>query len=227
MDETNVRDLLEQEIAAEFEDLNSLNPRSKEKSVAIESLAKLYKLKIDEDRNIWDSDEKYNRRIMEGEHHQLDGQLKEKQIDNEAEAKERELGIKESELKNREKEIEIKQAESELKKAEIKARERELQLKENQADTETDARNRELDLKEAQTNSEATAREKELEIKETQTKEMALDRWVNLGLQVGLTLVGIFAYDRWYRRGLKFEETGTITSPMTRNLISRMLPNKK
>ena len=209
MDETNVRDLLEQEIAAEFEDLNSLNPGSKEKSVAIESLAKLYKLKIDEDRNIWDSDEKYNRRIMEGEHHQLDGQLKEKQIDNEAEAKERELGIKESELKNREKEIEIKQAESELKKAEIKARERELQLKE------------------AQTNSEATAREKELEIKETQTKEMALDRWVNLGLQVGLTLVGIFAYDRWYRRGLKFEETGTITSPMTRNLISRMLPNKK
>ena len=82
-------------------------------------------------------------------------------------------------------------------------------------------------MKEAQTNSEATAREKELEIKETQTKEMALDRWVNLGLQVGLTLVGIFAYDRWYRRGLKFEETGTITSPMTRNLISRMLPNKK
>lgn len=174
MDKTNVRDLLEQEIAAEFEDLSSLDPGSKEKSVAIESLAKLYKLKIDEDRNIWDSDEKYSRRIMEGEHHQLDGQLKEKQIDN-----------------------------------------------------ETDARNRELDLKEAQYNSEATAREKELEIKETQAKEMALDRWVNLGIQVGLTLVGILAYDCWYRRGLKFEETGTVTTPMTRNLISRMLPTKK
>lgn len=199
MDETNVRDLLEREIATEFEDLSSLNAGSKEKSVAIESLAKLYKLKIDEDRNIWDSDEKYNRRIMDGEHHQQDGQLKEKQIDNEADVKERELTIKE----------------------------RELALREKQSSTETEAHNRELDLKTVQTNSEVAAREQELEIKETQTRGMALDRWINLGLQVGLTLVGIVAYDCWYRRGLKFEETGTVTTPMTRNLISKMLPTKK
>lgn len=199
MDETNVRDLLEQEIAAEFGDLSSLNAGSKEKSVAIESLAKLYKLKIDEDRNIWDSDEKYNRRIMDGEHHQQDGQLKEKQIDNEADVKERELTIKE----------------------------RELALREKQSNTETEAHNRELDLKTVQTNSEVAAREQELEIKETQTRGMALDRWINLGLQVGLTLVGIVAYDCWYRRGLKFEKTGTVTTPMTRNLISKMLPTKK
>lgn len=64
------------------------------------------------------------------------------------------------------------------------------------------------------------------ELKEKQLRTQNMDRWINIGLQVGLTLVSIIAYDRWYRRGLKFEETGTISSPMTRNLLSKMLPKK-
>lgn len=72
---------------------------------------------------------------------------------------------------------------------------------------------------EAQANAEAEAKQK-------QAKSQNLDRWINLGVQIGLGIAGIVAYDVWYRRGLRFEETGTITSPMTRNLLSRMLPRK-
>lgn len=60
----------------------------------------------------------------------------------------------------------------------------------------------------------------------TQARAQKIDRWVNVVIQVGVTLLGVISYDRWYRRGLKFEETGTIGSPMTRNLLSRMIPKK-
>ena len=66
----------------------------------------------------------------------------------------------------------------------------------------------------------------ELALKRTQIREQKLDRWIAMGVQIGLALIGILAYDGWYRRGLKFEETGSVTSPMTRNLISKMLPKK-
>lgn len=66
----------------------------------------------------------------------------------------------------------------------------------------------------------------EKEMRHLQLKSQAFDRWINIGVQVGLGLATLVAYDVWYRRGLKFEETGTITSPMTRNLISRLLPRK-
>lgn len=155
MDEVNVRNLLEDEIATEFEDLGSLEAGSKEKSTAIENLVKLYRLKIDDDKNTWEFNEKYDQRIAENERHQLDGQLKEKQIDGDSEL-----------------------------------------------------------------------RERELEIKKEQMKEQSKDRWFNLGIQVGTVLIGIIAYDRWFKRGLKFEETGSITAPMTKNLLSRMLPKK-
>lgn len=77
-----------------------------------------------------------------------------------------------------------------------------------------------------QRENEQTERLTELGFKSDQLKAQKLDRWVNVGLQIGLALGGWIAYDIWNRRGLKFEETGTITSPMTRNLISRMLPKK-
>lgn len=155
MDEQNVRNLLEDEIAQEFADLAELETGSKEKSTAVENLVKLYRLKIDDDRNTWDFDDKYNQRVAESERHQLDGQLKEKQMDGDSELRERELNLKEAQM-----------------------------------------------------------------------KEQSMDRWVNLGVQIGLSLLSIVAYDRWFRRGLKFEETGTITAPMTKNLLSKMLPRR-
>lgn len=66
----------------------------------------------------------------------------------------------------------------------------------------------------------------EIERKESQRKADKLDRWLNVGVQAGLGVISLIAYDIWHRRGLKFEETGTVTSPQTRNLISKMLPKK-
>ena len=63
--------------------------------------------------------------------------------------------------------------------------------------------------------------------KRQELKTKAKDRWINVGMQVGLALVSVISYDIWYRRGLRFEIDNTVGSPMTRNLISRMLPGKK
>lgn len=61
---------------------------------------------------------------------------------------------------------------------------------------------------------------------ETQTKEHRKDRIVNVVTQVGLAVGGWVVYDAWYKRGLKFEETGSLTTTWIRNLISKMFPKK-
>ena len=45
-----IKSLLAKEIASEIENLGSLTPGSQEHSAAVESLAKLYKLKLEEDK---------------------------------------------------------------------------------------------------------------------------------------------------------------------------------
>lgn len=61
---------------------------------------------------------------------------------------------------------------------------------------------------------------------ELQCENQKIDRWVNVGLQAGLMIGGWIVYDIWQRRGLKFEENGVVTSPWTRNLMSKMFPKK-
>ncbi len=57
-----IRDLLGEEIKTEIRILSTLEPGSKEKSTAIEDLVKLYRLRIEETRNEWDFNEKYESR---------------------------------------------------------------------------------------------------------------------------------------------------------------------
>jgi hypothetical protein len=57
-----IRDLLGEEIKTEIRNLSTLEAGSKEKSKAIEDLAKLYRLRIEETRNEWDFNEKYESR---------------------------------------------------------------------------------------------------------------------------------------------------------------------
>ena len=56
-----IRNLLEEEIKAEILDLSALSTGSEEKSSAIEDLAKLYKLKIEETKTVLDYGENYKR----------------------------------------------------------------------------------------------------------------------------------------------------------------------
>ena len=57
-----IKDLLGEEIKTEIRDLSTLEPGSKEKSTAIDDLAKLYRLRIEETKNEWDFNEKYESR---------------------------------------------------------------------------------------------------------------------------------------------------------------------
>ena len=61
---------------------------------------------------------------------------------------------------------------------------------------------------------------------QTQAKNNRFERWLNIGVQVGLTALPLIAYNAWYNRGLRFEIDNTIGSPMTRNLVSKLLPRK-
>lgn len=73
---------------------------------------------------------------------------------------------------------------------------------------------------------EKMAKDDERVSREEQRKGVNLDRVINVGLQVLTVVGGWIAYDIWHRRGLKFEETGSVTSPFTRNLMTKMLPKK-
>ena len=48
---------------------------SKEKSMAIDELATLYKLRIEENKSEWDADEKYNSRVADNEAKERDEKL--------------------------------------------------------------------------------------------------------------------------------------------------------
>jgi len=64
MDE-KIKNLLEEEIKSEINNLSTLNSGSKEKSAAIDDLANLYRLNIEEIKNELELDEKREKRIME------------------------------------------------------------------------------------------------------------------------------------------------------------------
>ncbi len=79
MDE-EIRKLLGEVIKTEIRNLSTLDAGSKEKSIAIEDLAKLYRLRIEETRNEWDFNEKYESRDsdMQFKKNQLEEQVKDR-----------------------------------------------------------------------------------------------------------------------------------------------------
>ncbi len=70
-----IKDLLEEEIKLEIENLNSLEAGSQQHSAAVESIAKLYKLKIEEDKTSMEYLEKTD--MHKNEKGFKDAQLKE------------------------------------------------------------------------------------------------------------------------------------------------------
>lgn len=98
MSEPNIKDLLNEEIATEIQNLSELKAGSDEKSSAIDDLAKLYKLRIEENKSEWDADEKYGRRVMEGEANTKDDELKQKQIEEQVKERYFRVGVAAAEL---------------------------------------------------------------------------------------------------------------------------------
>ena len=95
-DANNIGELLADEIKSEIDNLGSLEPGSDEHSKAVESLTKLYKLRIEEIKNEMELDEKRDRRLMEDEQAKKDAELKTQQFEADIEFRERELALKDS-----------------------------------------------------------------------------------------------------------------------------------
>lgn len=98
MDEISIKELLSEEIAEEIQALSDMSSGSKEKSMAIDDLTKLYKLRIEENKSEWDADEKYNRRVMEEEANVRDDKTKHTQIAEQVKDRYFRLGIAAAEL---------------------------------------------------------------------------------------------------------------------------------
>lgn len=74
MNEFDVREMLEEEIAKQIEAISLLPDGSEEQAIAIDNLAKLYKLKIEDDKIHLDYTERYDARMQ-------DAELKKSQMD--------------------------------------------------------------------------------------------------------------------------------------------------
>lgn len=98
MEEQNIEELLSEEIAAQIQALSEMDSGSKEKSMAIDDLTKLYKLRIEENKSVWDADEKYNRRVMDDESNTKDYDFKERQIAEQVTDRHFRIGIAAAEL---------------------------------------------------------------------------------------------------------------------------------
>lgn len=98
MEKEQLKDLLSEEIKTQIQDLSKLNPGSAEKSKAVDDLATLYKLKIDETKMELDFDEKQARRKMDKENRLKDDAIKEQQLKDENSVRERDELIRKEQL---------------------------------------------------------------------------------------------------------------------------------
>ena len=98
MKKEQLKDLLSEEIKTQIQDLSKLNPGSAEKSKAVDDLATLYKLTIDETKMELDFDEKQARRKMDKENRLKDDAIKEQQLKDENSVRERDELIRKEQL---------------------------------------------------------------------------------------------------------------------------------
>lgn len=84
----NIKELLNEEIAAEIQAISSLDSGSEKKSKAIEDLAKLYRLRIEESKNELDAEDKRSRRTLESEASIREHEIKQSQLDEQIKADE-------------------------------------------------------------------------------------------------------------------------------------------
>ena len=91
--EDEIKKMLEDEIKAGFGKLDTLETGSKERSTAICDLAALYKLRIEETENERDFTERYNKLVDEAEARERDESLKQSQFDEQVKDRYFKLGI--------------------------------------------------------------------------------------------------------------------------------------
>lgn len=93
-----IKSLLDEVIEAEIAYVGSLSPGDEKKSKAIQQLADLHKLRIDEIKAKTDADEKRLRRAMDSKQHRAELTLKERQADDDEAARTNEEQFKQHQL---------------------------------------------------------------------------------------------------------------------------------
>lgn len=93
-----IKSLLDEVIEAEIAYVGSLSPEDEKKSKAIQHLADLHKLRIDEIKAKTDADEKRLRRAMDSKQHRAELTLKERQADGDEAARTNEEQFKQHQL---------------------------------------------------------------------------------------------------------------------------------
>lgn len=93
-----IKSLLDEVIEAEIAYVGSLSPEDEKKSKAIQHLADLHKLRIDEIKAKTDADEKRLRRAMDSKQHRVELTLKERQADGDEAARANEEQFKQHQL---------------------------------------------------------------------------------------------------------------------------------
>ena len=94
----NIKELLNEEIAAEIQAISSLDSGSEEKSKALEDLAKLYRLRIEETKSELDAEDKRSRRTLESEANVRENEIKKSQLDEQIKADVQDEQYKRSQL---------------------------------------------------------------------------------------------------------------------------------
>lgn len=79
-----------------------------------------------------------------------------------------------------------------------------------------------LKIEEDKVISEDDDRYAERVYRDKELKNKNIIDYVNLGISVGAIVIPLVAYGRWFRSGLKFEETGVATSTFFKTLVNKM-----
>ena len=221
-----IKSLLDGVIEQEIQNVEALSSGSDEKSKAIQNLATLHKLRIEEIKAETEAEEKRERRVMDSEQRKAELALKEKQ----ATQHQAELSIKERQVDSAEAERKMKdeqfKAELALKKRQADGDTAEHKLKEKQSETESGHKGAELALKERELDSKDADRTQEGELQKRQARDQMVDRCVRAGVAVGELVLPLVFYGIWMNKGFKFEETGSFTSTTFKNLLNRFRPTK-
>lgn len=221
-----IKSLLDGVIEQEIQNVEALSSGTDEKSKAIQNLATLHKLRIEEIKAETEAEEKRERRVMDSEQRKAELALKEKQ----ATQHQAELSIKERQVDSAEAERKMKdeqfKAELALKKRQADGDTAEHKLKEKQSETESKHKGAELALKERELDSKDADRTQEGELQKRQARDQMVDRCVRAGVAVGELVLPLVFYGIWMNKGFKFEETGSFTSTTFKNLLNRFRPTK-
>ena len=98
MEEKRIEELLEEELIEQIKALSELEPGSDKKSKAIDDLSKLYRVRIEENKTVWDADEKYNRRVLDEKLNMTDSDFKSQQMTEQIKDRYFKVGIAAAEL---------------------------------------------------------------------------------------------------------------------------------